>query len=377
VLLTIPGDEPVMLDALAAGGDAGDAAGVAVSAAAAALREAGAVVLVGERLSGVPGALSAVARLADATGARLAWIPRRAGERGALDAGAFPTLLPGGRPVADAGARAVVAAAWGVDELPAAAGRDTGAIVAAAASGELGALVVGGVELTDLPDPALARQALESAAFVVSLEIVPTAITAMADVVLPVAKVDEKAGTFVDWEGRDRPFDPVFTTSALSDARALSVLADALGVSIGVSDARIAARGLRSLEPFTGARAADPQVAPSRAPQAGAGEAVLATWRELLDRGALQEGEKYLAATGRRPVARVSAATAVLLGIAEGEAVHVATDAGGVTLPLAVSALPDGVVWVPTNSAGCTVVTDLGLDPTVPSIVRLTHGGAA
>ena len=99
-------------------------------------------------------------------------------------------------------------------------------------------------------------------------------------------------------------------------------------MSIGVSDARIAARELRSLELFTGARAADPHVAPSRAPQAGAGEAVLATWRELLDRGALQEGEKYLAATGHRPVARVSAATAVLLGIADGEAVHVATDAG-------------------------------------------------
>ena len=40
--------------------------------------------------------------------------PRRAGERGALEAGALPTLLPGGRPVADAAARAEVAAAWGV-----------------------------------------------------------------------------------------------------------------------------------------------------------------------------------------------------------------------------------------------------------------------
>ena len=43
----------------------------------------GAVILVGERLAGVPGALSAALRLAPATGARLAWIPRRAGERGA------------------------------------------------------------------------------------------------------------------------------------------------------------------------------------------------------------------------------------------------------------------------------------------------------
>ena len=66
----------------------------------------GAVVLVGERLAMVPGALSAVAALAEATGARLAWVPRRAGERGALEAGAFPTLLPGGGPATDAAARA-------------------------------------------------------------------------------------------------------------------------------------------------------------------------------------------------------------------------------------------------------------------------------
>ncbi|EUA23413.1 hypothetical protein I553_5566 [Mycobacterium xenopi 4042] len=58
------------------------------------------MIMVGERLATVPGGLSAAARLADATGARLAWVPRRAGERGALEAGALPNLLPGGRPTA-------------------------------------------------------------------------------------------------------------------------------------------------------------------------------------------------------------------------------------------------------------------------------------
>ena len=32
------------------------------------------------------------------TGARLAWVPRRAGDRGAVEAGCLPSLLPGGRP---------------------------------------------------------------------------------------------------------------------------------------------------------------------------------------------------------------------------------------------------------------------------------------
>ena len=96
----------------------------------------GSLILVGERLAASPGALSAAGRLARATGARLAWIPRRAGERGALEAGALPNLLPGGRPVADASAREQMAAAWNVDELPAAAGRDTAAILRAAHAGQ-------------------------------------------------------------------------------------------------------------------------------------------------------------------------------------------------------------------------------------------------
>ncbi|MDF3338604.1 NADH-quinone oxidoreductase subunit G, partial [Mycolicibacterium septicum] len=109
------------------------------------LRRPGAVILVGERLATSPGALSAALRLATATGARLAWIPRRAGERGALEAGALPNLLPGGRPVDDAEARNQTAAVWNTSDLPDAPGRDTGAILAAAADGRLSALIVGGV----------------------------------------------------------------------------------------------------------------------------------------------------------------------------------------------------------------------------------------
>ncbi|MDT5209970.1 MAG: NADH-quinone oxidoreductase subunit, partial [Mycobacterium sp.] len=96
------------------------------------LKLPGALILVGERLAGSAGAFSAASRLATATGARLAWVPRRAGERGALDAGALPGLLPGGRPLNDASAREQTAAAWNVDELPTTDGRDTTGILAAA-----------------------------------------------------------------------------------------------------------------------------------------------------------------------------------------------------------------------------------------------------
>jgi NADH-quinone oxidoreductase subunit G len=76
--------------------------------------------------------------------------------------------------------------------------------VAAAADGELSALVIGGVDLDDLPDPELARRALGRVGFVVSLEIRQSSVTDLADVVLPVAPVQEKQGTFLDWEGRAR-----------------------------------------------------------------------------------------------------------------------------------------------------------------------------
>ena len=60
-------------------------------------------------------------------------MPRRAGDRGAVEAGCLPNLLPGGRPLTEASARVDLGAAWGVDALPATVGRDGNAIVAALA----------------------------------------------------------------------------------------------------------------------------------------------------------------------------------------------------------------------------------------------------
>ncbi|OEV09192.1 NADH-quinone oxidoreductase subunit G, partial [Streptomyces nanshensis] len=88
LLPAAPGTETEWLDALS--GRVGlDETG---EAAADALRTEGSVILVGERLAAVPGALTAAVRTSVATGAALVWIPRRAGERGAVEAGALPTL---------------------------------------------------------------------------------------------------------------------------------------------------------------------------------------------------------------------------------------------------------------------------------------------
>jgi NADH-quinone oxidoreductase subunit G len=319
------------------------------------LGKAGAVILVGERLAEIPGALTAAAALATATGARLAWVPRRAGERGAVDGGALPTLLPGARLVADDTARAEVERAWDT-ALPTTTGRDLTGILTAAAAGELSALLVGGVDPADLPDPELAATALRTAGFVVSLELRRSAVTEHADVVLPIAPAAEKSGTYLNWEGRRREFGTVLTgTGALSDGRVLHALAGELDVDLGLPSAEVALAEIDRLNVTDLPRPTDPTEPAAVPPAPGSGQATLATWRQLLDLGSMQDGEPTLAGTAKPSLAWLSAATAAEIGATAGEPVTVSTPAGAITLPLAVGELPDRVVWLPAHSAGSTV----------------------
>ncbi len=323
-----------------------------------------AVILVGERLAQTHGALSAAVELARSTGARLAWVPRRAGDRGAVEAGALPNLLPGGRPVTEASARVDVAAAWGVDALPAKVGRDGNAIVAALVKGDLGGLVVAGVDPDDTADPAAFRAALDAAGFVVSLELRETDVTRAADVVLPVAPVTDKSGTFVTWDARTRDFVAVFSNPAsLPDLRVLSGIADELGRPLGFRTVEQVRAEMQALGPWDGARPAlDAGKAP-KAPKAKAGALALATWKQLIDLGSMQDGEAHLRATARTPVARVSRATyESVFGMLDAGQDPVATlsgDRGSITLPVVVADLPDDVVWVPARSVGRGVLADL------------------
>ncbi|HEV7978723.1 NADH-quinone oxidoreductase subunit G [Amycolatopsis sp.] len=315
----------------------------------------GAVILVGERAAEVPGLFSALHRLSLRTGARLAWIPRRAGERGALEAGVAPTLLPGGRDVTDAAARAEVEKAWGAT-LPAEVGRDTNGIVAAAAAGGLDGLLVGGLDPNDLPDPALALEALAKAGFVVSLEMRPSLVTDHADVVLPIAPSVEKTGSYLNWEGRHREFKVTLEgTGALSDCRVLDTLAVEMDADIFTQTPAAAAADLARLQGGAKTEALAPDTALAPRPALTNGQVVLATWRQLLDKGSLQVDEPHLAGTARPVVARLSAATANGY-----QAVTVSTERGSITLPVEVTDLPDGVVWLPANSDGSTVRAALG-----------------
>jgi NADH-quinone oxidoreductase subunit G len=244
--------------------------------------------------------------------------------------------------------------------------RDTDGMLAAAASGAVGALVIAGVDLDELADPAAAHAAVQAAGFVVSLELRRSAVTELADVVLPVAPVAEKSGSFVNWEGRVRPFPQVLEGSkAVPDVRALAGIADELGRPLGFKTTEGAAAELDELGSWDGIRAADPVADADTGTDSGtAGRAAghrLATWKTMIGDGPMQDGDPAYHASGPVPTALVSAAPRQRLGIAVGAPVELSTGHGAVVLPVAVAEdLDDDVVWAPTSSGGVHLARDLG-----------------
>lgn len=305
------------------------------------------IILVGERAAMYPGLLSAVAAKAD--GARLAWIPRRAGDVGAVQAGCLPTLLPGGRPLADAAARVDVATAWGSESLDAHAGLDAVEQFRAAASGDLKALVVAGVDPFDMQDPQEAIDGLEAAEFVISIEQRISEVSQRANVVFPAALMEEQAGHFVNWEYRERPVALINREkrNPMTDLRILAALADALGSDLGFRTAAKAREDLVELGVWDGPRVDLPSYAVQPAPSG----MVVASWRELIDASSGNDHELALRATARPVCARVSTATADRLSL--GELVRVAIDGKETVIPLvAMPTMADDVVWLPMNPPG-------------------------
>ena len=319
------------------------------------------VILVGERAAESAGALSAVAALADSTGAKLAWIPRRAGERGALEAGAIGNVLPGGRPVTDASARVDIAALWNTDSLPSEVGRSTSQIIEAINAGHIGGLVVGGVDPLDGDNSQATLAALDKA-FVVSLEIATSAVTERANVVLPVAAITEKSGSFLNWEGRPRSFDAAVGDSLnRSDLRILSMIAQEMGISLNLGTVTAAIKEIASIGKWDGARVAMNKVNSSAQPALNADQALITSWRRLLDLGTLQQGEENLAGTARRTVAVISPKRAQAMGVVDGDQLKISTTQGSVTLSALVENIHDDAVWAPRNSRGSQLLVNLGV----------------
>ena len=307
--------------------------------------EEGTIILVGERAACQPGLLSEISSKAIRSGARLAWMPRRAGDMGAIAAGCLPGLLPGGRPISSAKARVDMAAAWGVDTLPTDPGLSAAEQFASAQEGHLKAFLVAGVDPYDMPEADSALHALRKS-FVVHISTRANAVTDVADVVFPACLIEEQAGHFLNWEQRIRPVALVNegTKHPMSDLRILAALADAMGADLGFRTSAAAWADFQELGEWEGERVAVPRKLDAGVTQGGV---VVASWREALDATSGIDFEVALRRTARPAVARMSPATAAAFGI--GEMCLIEAPGSSQLLPVQLTEMVDGVVWVPMN----------------------------
>jgi NADH-quinone oxidoreductase subunit G len=236
------------------------------------------------------------------------------------------------------------------------------------------ALVIAGVDVSDDPRASELLGALDDGPFLVALSTHHSDVTERADVVFPVAVVTEKAGAFTDWEGRIKPFSAaVRGTPHLPDGRVLAMLADVMDVPFGNGDVASLRAELDLLTPWTGPHPDAPTVAAPTAEAVGSTSARLGSWRLLLDRGRLQEGEPHLAATARATEALMSIGTAEALGVAGADVITVSTPSGAVTLPLRIADVVDGAIWTPMCSEGCDL---LSIGAFHGATVRVTGGAS-
>ncbi len=335
--------------------------------------DADTIVLAGERLSSAPGALQQLVSLGQ-RGASFAWIPRRSGELAGIEAGCLPNLLPGGRPVSDAGARVDLQAAWGVESLPAEPGLCTKRILQQAADGKVKTLVVGGLEVADLPEVAVAKQAFDKA-FVVSLERRLSDVSQYADVVFPVCLLEEQYGTLINWEHRLGHVNQVIDhrTNPMSDVRVLAALADAMESDLGFRSPAQAKASYDEIADWRGVRVEMPA---GQSPNAPSGELILASWHLAIDDSRSLDGAHALKSTAPNAVVRMSAATAKKYGVTAGQMVAVATDNGQLAAPAQIiETMIDDVVWLPQNS-GTRVTQTLQAAPGDSVQLNLVGGQA-
>jgi NADH-quinone oxidoreductase subunit G len=303
-------------------------------------------------------------------------VTRRGNVYGAVDMGLAPGLLPGRIQVNDEAARAAFEEAWdrGVPE----AGLDADGILAGLTDGTVHALVLLGADpAADHPWGERAREAVEAAEVVVSLDLFVTASNRGAAVILPVDGFSEVEGTVTNLEGRVQKVNRLVpgVGAGRPAVEVIEDLAARLGGSVGGSAAAVAEE-IRSLVPGYGDVSWDalawgpgrdgivvgePPASGLQPPAGGeppasglsaAGEGMrLHLARVLYDRGTMVTAGPSLAKLARSAAAHLHPDDAARLGVAEGGTVVVGGDGGSAELPVALDpSLDPGVVYVPFNT---------------------------
>jgi NADH-quinone oxidoreductase subunit G len=369
-----PGEGPALLADLAAG--AGDYAAVLET-----LSQGPVVAIVGR-----PG-LTEDPQLAEAVAAFALTLPdakvlpfaRRSNVFGALDMGVAPTLLPGRVAVDEPEAMAQLEAVWGA--VPTHQGRDTVGILNGLAAGDLKGLVLLGADpVRDVPQGAVARRALETAEFVVAIDLFLTDSTELADVVLPAEAFGEKEGTVTNLEGRVQKVNRIVTGPGQSQAdwTILDDLSRRLGKPLGFASAEAISKEIADVAPAYAGMSWDllewdekegavvpygDAVQPLRyVPDSSAvgessvvgrqspGSFALHLARTLYDDGVLIRNSLSLGSLAPGSAVYLHPDDAHRLGVDEGAMVEVQTEDADIRLPVVFdSSLLTGVAYLPFN----------------------------
>jgi predicted molibdopterin-dependent oxidoreductase YjgC len=221
--------------------------------------------------------------------------------------------------------------------------------------------------LRDFPDASLARRALENVRYKVVVDVSADAMAIYADAMLPAAPYLEKDGHYTDWEGRSQRLRPLRdpTGMARSEWEIFQELSEALGADMGFHslDALHEEMGalLEGDEAAVDAATGGSPPAPPGQTEAQNGELVLISYPLLVDEGRLSEGADALKeALEEQPFVEVHPADAERLGLVDGAAARVRTEAGQAELPVRITeSIARGAVFVPYNQPGFAANTIL------------------
>jgi len=150
---------------------------------------------------------------------------------GACDMGIAPDWLPGRMPLSDDTGRAALEKAWNAKISPD-PGLDMMRLIEAAENGTLKAVyIMGENPLRKLPQSERVAKAFKNLDFILCQDILLNQTTKLADVIFPGAAFTEKAGAFINMEGRIQNFTPVVTPpgDARPDWEILALLAAKMG----------------------------------------------------------------------------------------------------------------------------------------------------
>ena len=139
------------------------------------------------------------------------------------------------------------------------------------------------------------------------------------------------------------------------------MIAEEMGSSLNLGTVTAAIKEIASIGKWDGARVSLDKVNASSHPALNPEQALITSWRRLLDLGTLQQGEENLAGTARRTVAVISPKRAQALGVVDGDQLKISTAQGSVTLSALVENIHDDAVWAPRNSRGSQLLVNLGV----------------